>query len=663
MPRKRPNYENSLAHLYPELANQWDEKKNGDLTPEHVTPGSGKKVWWICRSNACGCTHSWISSICNRMKRSCPYCANNKVCPCKSLATRQDVMKLWHPTKNQGIDPASLSQFCHKIVWWKCQNVRTCDCEHEWQSVVSAVTNGSRCPYCCNQKVCFHNSLAYLDDTNVMEYWHPTKNQDIDPYTISCQSGKVVWWRCSKDVNTCGCHHDWEAPVSRIFGGARCPYCCTSAKKVCMHKSLKYLMPEIMIYWHPTKNIDVDPGSIGPGSDLNVWWICLNDVEKCGCTHEWQSKIENVSGGSRCHYCSNPPSKVCVHNSFAYLRPEMMKFWNYAKNDIDPTQLSVNSNKKVWWKCESSLHDCGCLHEWETRINHVRGCPFCSSPARKVCFHRSLQYLRPDVMKYWNFDKNASFDPKEISIASHNLIWWKCEADLNVCSCIHEWSTTIASLTSRTGCPYCKRKRVCFHNSLFTQKPELMTEWDPSNKLDPKKLHVSSNYMVGWICWTCGCKWDSTINNRSTQNKGCPNCKRSRMEKCIEETLNNLPTSQLWMMEKIIKNSRQLIPPQQLDIYVELQLASKERQFIGIEMDGKQHFEIVERFDGVNGLKERKQLDWEKNLKCQEKRIHLLRIGYDVDKKSYTNIVTQFFDLIANNPTEWQFKCCGNLYD
>jgi hypothetical protein len=28
--------------------------KNGDLTPEDVTPGSHKKVWWVCEKG-----HEW----------------------------------------------------------------------------------------------------------------------------------------------------------------------------------------------------------------------------------------------------------------------------------------------------------------------------------------------------------------------------------------------------------------------------------------------------------------------------------------------------------------------------------------------------------------------------------------------------------------------------
>ena len=38
----------SLVNIFPELAEEWHPTRNGDLTPERVTPKRGKKVWWKC---------------------------------------------------------------------------------------------------------------------------------------------------------------------------------------------------------------------------------------------------------------------------------------------------------------------------------------------------------------------------------------------------------------------------------------------------------------------------------------------------------------------------------------------------------------------------------------------------------------------------------------
>jgi len=63
--------DNCLQRVNPVLAREWHPVKNGKLTPGDVTPGSNKKVWWICDKG-----HEWKSVIASRSQgRGCPYCA------------------------------------------------------------------------------------------------------------------------------------------------------------------------------------------------------------------------------------------------------------------------------------------------------------------------------------------------------------------------------------------------------------------------------------------------------------------------------------------------------------------------------------------------------------------------------------------------------------
>ena len=68
---------NDLKTLYPEIANEWDYEKNGELTPERFLPKSGKKVWWRCST----CGHEWETEIRNRTNgHGCPkYRSHKKV--------------------------------------------------------------------------------------------------------------------------------------------------------------------------------------------------------------------------------------------------------------------------------------------------------------------------------------------------------------------------------------------------------------------------------------------------------------------------------------------------------------------------------------------------------------------------------------------------------
>lgn len=64
---------NDLATICPQIAVQWDDTLNGSLTPEMVTPGSHKRVWWRC-----GEGHVWKTAVYSRtgkQKCGCPVCA------------------------------------------------------------------------------------------------------------------------------------------------------------------------------------------------------------------------------------------------------------------------------------------------------------------------------------------------------------------------------------------------------------------------------------------------------------------------------------------------------------------------------------------------------------------------------------------------------------
>ena len=51
---KKPSKEYNLAIKHSILIKEWHPIKNEKLTPYDVTPGSGRKVWWICEKG-----HEW----------------------------------------------------------------------------------------------------------------------------------------------------------------------------------------------------------------------------------------------------------------------------------------------------------------------------------------------------------------------------------------------------------------------------------------------------------------------------------------------------------------------------------------------------------------------------------------------------------------------------
>lgn len=66
---------NDLATKDPAVAAQWHPTLNGTLTPDMVTCGSRRKVWWQCPLG-----HSWkavVSSRTGKRRHGCPVCAGH----------------------------------------------------------------------------------------------------------------------------------------------------------------------------------------------------------------------------------------------------------------------------------------------------------------------------------------------------------------------------------------------------------------------------------------------------------------------------------------------------------------------------------------------------------------------------------------------------------
>ena len=244
----------------------------------------------------------------------------------------------------------------------------------------SRTTNHSGCPFCSGRVVCTHKSLSALVPALAAQ-WHPTKNADLMPDEVAPKSGKKVWWLCPNE--TCGCTHEWQATVqsrNRTISNG-CPFCCEPPQKICIHRSLSYTLPAIAKSWHPTLNGALKPEDVAVFSGQKVWWLCEH---KCvhGCEHAWDAAICDRTGSknSGCPFCCAAPRRVCKHDSFAALFPELLKEWSAKNVDLDPKALAPHSNVRAWWKCTSV--DCTC--EWEALISsrtgeEGRGCPTCNA--------------------------------------------------------------------------------------------------------------------------------------------------------------------------------------------------------------------------------------------------------------------------------------------
>ncbi len=284
---KRPSVTNSLAR-FPELVAQWHPTRNGDLTPNGVVAGSGKKVWWKCDAAP---DHEWQATVASRtLNRSgCPSCVGRQPSVTNSLARFPELVAQWHPTRNGDLTPNGVVAGAAVLVWWKC----SAGPDHEWRATAGNRTGaGSGCPFCSGHQVSVTNSLA-ARSPELAAQWHPTRNGALTPDQVVAGSGRRVWWRCNA-----GPDHEWETAVSSRSSGQGCPFCI--GQRVSVTNSLATRFPDLAAQWHPTLNGDVTPDQVVSGSHLKVWWNC-----DAGPDHEWQATVANRSfSGTGCPICA-----------------------------------------------------------------------------------------------------------------------------------------------------------------------------------------------------------------------------------------------------------------------------------------------------------------------------------------------------------------------
>ena len=84
---------NDLMTKQPDLALEWNYKRNGDLKPDMIMTGSDKKVWWICNKG-----HEWEAFIYSRNHGyGCPVCNESHL----EKYTREVLQKYHYSFKEQ----------------------------------------------------------------------------------------------------------------------------------------------------------------------------------------------------------------------------------------------------------------------------------------------------------------------------------------------------------------------------------------------------------------------------------------------------------------------------------------------------------------------------------------------------------------------------------
>ena len=290
---------NDLATLFPHLAAQWDQERNGDLTPDQVLPGSHRKVWWQCPEG-----HRWQAFVKSRVGGAgCPVCQHRALSVGETdlAACFPALAAQWDQERNGDLTPQDVFPGTQRKVWWRCAR------GHVWQARVSSrAQNGAGCPVCTGRQILpGENDLATLFPA-VAQAWHPDRNGSLTPAQISPYSNRKVWWQCPRG-------HPYQAVVSaRTASGSGCPSC-TGRRVLAGFNDLATLEPALAQEWHPTLNQGLTPDQVTSGSHKRVWW-------QCPAGHVWKAVVYSRARGKRCG-CPVCAGKVSGKNLARYHDP------------------------------------------------------------------------------------------------------------------------------------------------------------------------------------------------------------------------------------------------------------------------------------------------------------------------------------------------------
>ena len=311
-------------------------------------------------------------------------------------------------------------------------------------------------------------------------------------------------------------------------------------------------------------------------------WSIVNELKPCDaymsthkkawfkcdkCPHEFESTLNNITGGRWCPYCSNhkmcnkDDCQHCYNNSFASydgltsLGQKKVDCWSYV-NDKKPHEVSISNGNKFWFTCDK------CPHDFEIRISDItkkkgNWCSYCSN--HKLCNKEDCQHcynnsfasydgktsLGKSKVDCWS-DKNNK-TPRDLSICNDKKYWFNCD------KCPHEFESALSHITAGKWCPYCVNlKRCdkedcnhCFKNSFAScdkktpsGKNNIVDCWSDKNNKTPRDLTMHCNKKFWFKCDKCPHEFESALNN-ITAGKWCPYCSVPVRRMCNKDDCNH----------------------------------------------------------------------------------------------------------------------------
>ncbi len=326
---------NDLSTTHPQLALEWNHEKNGSTTPEKVTYGSGKKVWWKCPIG-----HEYQATILHRVHgTNCPICNSGRQTSFAEQAIFFYIKKIYPDAINRFTAP-----FLKKMeldIFIPSINLAIEYDGEAWHKDNSQTKEQEKYKRCQSNQIKLirirekipENSHLIADACINLEgkMWEHKQLEKVIIELIRSLDPCSNFWTRKNPRNI-------YSPISVNIERDRYEI----QKNIILptNNSLLYLHPNIAKEWHPVLNKNLSPSQVKPHSDLKVWWLCPT------CKNQYLSSVSHRISGTGCPKCgiqksaqkrSKPVKKIDIHTG------EVLEIFPSASEASRKTKISCGN--------------------------------------------------------------------------------------------------------------------------------------------------------------------------------------------------------------------------------------------------------------------------------------------------------------------------------
>ena len=285
---------NDLLTTHPDLAKEWDYQKNIELTPQNVTYGTNKKVYWLCPQG-----HSYQATVLHRSSgTNCPICNSGRQTSFAEQALFFYIKKCYSDAISRYTDIFDNGMELDIFI----PSIKTAI---EYDGIYWHRNNRNREEF--KYQICQKHGIRLIrikeskdiDCRGIADKVYHADNLD----NKSVLNGLIIFFLQELDLLRMDRFtHPFDVNIFRDEFEIRHKY-----MTVLNSGSVQELRPNLAKEWCYEKNGDLTPSMFTLGSSQKVWWKC----SVCG--NIWKTSVNSRVKGSGCNVCYRKTNRGANH--------------------------------------------------------------------------------------------------------------------------------------------------------------------------------------------------------------------------------------------------------------------------------------------------------------------------------------------------------------